>query len=174
MGLDPGQLDRFAQFKLPTPLPPTCPSCGYNLTGLVEPRCPECGQGFHWQFVEKKARMQWLEALGLKSLPSDVRFGFWLAVAAWGWTVLWLLVELCLTPASLPCCVATSFAWLVQVFMLVCSTFLCSRFVQFLRLPQEAREALRLEVPSGLAWSGLIASWSLLGIDLILAFLTIA
>ncbi len=24
----------------------TCPSCGYNLTGLAEARCPECGTRF--------------------------------------------------------------------------------------------------------------------------------
>lgn len=26
--------------------PPTCPSCGYNLSGLTECRCPECGQTY--------------------------------------------------------------------------------------------------------------------------------
>jgi len=26
--------------------PPTCPACGYNLTGLSECRCPECGASY--------------------------------------------------------------------------------------------------------------------------------
>ena len=24
-------------------VPPTCPACGYNLSGLTQCRCPECG-----------------------------------------------------------------------------------------------------------------------------------
>ena len=24
-------------------MPPTCPKCGYNLSGLTQCRCPECG-----------------------------------------------------------------------------------------------------------------------------------
>jgi hypothetical protein len=24
-----------------------CPTCGYNLTGLIKDRCPECGEGFN-------------------------------------------------------------------------------------------------------------------------------
>jgi len=26
--------------------PPTCPKCGYNLSGLTQSRCPECGSEF--------------------------------------------------------------------------------------------------------------------------------
>jgi hypothetical protein len=37
-------------------LPPMCPKCGYNLTGLPEPRCPECGGEFLWTELRKNAR----------------------------------------------------------------------------------------------------------------------
>ncbi|OWY73259.1 hypothetical protein B7486_02625 [cyanobacterium TDX16] len=37
-----------AREKLPVPASPLhlCPSCDYNLTGLVSRRCPECGDSF--------------------------------------------------------------------------------------------------------------------------------
>ena len=37
-------------------LPPICPRCGYNLTGLAEPRCPECGGEFLWAELRNNAR----------------------------------------------------------------------------------------------------------------------
>jgi len=33
-----------------------CPTCDYNLTGLVEPRCPECGTIFDWKAVRRASR----------------------------------------------------------------------------------------------------------------------
>jgi hypothetical protein len=32
-----------------------CPSCDYNLSGLIEPRCPECGGTFDWDAVQREA-----------------------------------------------------------------------------------------------------------------------
>jgi predicted RNA-binding Zn-ribbon protein involved in translation (DUF1610 family) len=41
------------------PIPPTCPSCHYNLTGLSSNRCPECGQIFNWRSVRRRAGRIW-------------------------------------------------------------------------------------------------------------------
>ncbi len=32
-----------------------CPTCAYNLTGLIDSRCPECGTGFDWEQVRQAA-----------------------------------------------------------------------------------------------------------------------
>lgn len=34
--------------------PPTCPNCGYNMTGLEEPRCPECGHRYTWDEIRRR------------------------------------------------------------------------------------------------------------------------
>jgi hypothetical protein len=38
--------ERSARAKSSTKTAVTCPTCGYNLTGLSESRCPECGAKF--------------------------------------------------------------------------------------------------------------------------------
>ncbi len=39
-------MEALAADRMCGPVPPLCPDCGYNLTGLPEPRCPECGTAF--------------------------------------------------------------------------------------------------------------------------------
>ncbi len=36
-------------------IPPTCPNCGYNLTGLTACRCPECGKQFTLETLWRSA-----------------------------------------------------------------------------------------------------------------------
>jgi len=39
-------LERVERIKGSSKSAVTCPTCGYNLTGLSEARCPECGTRF--------------------------------------------------------------------------------------------------------------------------------
>ena len=46
--MSPGrdELDRLVEPDWQSSLPPVCPQCQYNLTGLTSNRCPECGRIF--------------------------------------------------------------------------------------------------------------------------------
>ncbi|MCP4251248.1 MAG: hypothetical protein GY778_29780 [bacterium] len=61
-------------------LPPTCPNCGYNLTGLTSPRCPECGVVFRQKEVEQRARELSVETVRLRGVNDVPWFGFKVAV----------------------------------------------------------------------------------------------
>jgi hypothetical protein len=166
MPLDESQLDHIGKFRLPTPVPPLCPQCGYNLTGLNEPPCPECGYAFSWRSVRRKARGQWLEAMGLKTLPEEIEFGFRLAGIAWGLAIL-VFVGGTLIPWHICSMrVLLMLMYAAEAFMAFCAAFLCSQVIRFQRLPVEAREELRIEVPIAKAWIGLLAATVLLILDI--------
>ncbi len=163
MPIDERELNRAGGFRLPTPVAPLCPRCQYNLTGLRDARCPECGHEFQWQTVRRKARAQWLEALGLKTLPEEIEFGFRLAMAAWALAIVLRLGVGLIGPAA-SCALDVLFLlmYATEVFLAFCAAFLCSHVIKFRRLPVEAREALRIEVPVAKAWAGLGSSVVLL------------
>ncbi len=172
MPIDDSELDNLAGARLHMPVAPVCPQCSYNLTGLIDPQCPECGHRFNWVAVRRKARVEWLEALGLKTFPDDVEFGWKITWIGWA---TWLLVvgSLVLIPRlSLPSFLSYSLyvlfivLHLVELLMAFCGVFLCGHIVKFRRLSPEAREALRIEVPVTRAWIGLVASTVLLLISL--------
>jgi hypothetical protein len=166
MPMDETELDRIGKQRLPTPVPPVCPQCGYNLTGLNEPLCPECGYRFDWRSVRRKARAQWLEAMGLKTLPEEIEFGFRAAGIAWGLFFVvrggWLLLG-----AETSCALDVLFLLLyaIEVFLAFCGAFLCSHVIRFQRLPVEAREELRIDVPIWKAWAGLVGAALLLAVS---------
>jgi hypothetical protein len=166
MPLDEGELDQIGKFRLPTPVPPICPQCGYNLTGLNEPPCPECGYEFDWRSVRRKARMQWLEAMGLKTLPEEIEFGWRLAGIAWGVAILVFLGRTFIPWDYCSVWVMLMLMYSVEAFMAFCAAFLCSHVIRFQRLPIEAREELRIDVPITKAWGGLLAATALLVVDL--------
>jgi hypothetical protein len=165
MPIDERELDHLGRYRLPTPVPPICPQCGYNLTGLHEPPCPECGYRFDWRSVRRKARIQWLEAMGLKTLPEEIEFGFRLACIAWGVAI---VLRLGATTLGAQFCVLDVLFMLmysIEVFLAFCGAFLCSHIIRFRRLPEEAREELRIEVPTTKAWVGLAACVLLLAVS---------
>ena len=166
MPLDERELDHVGKFRLPTPVPPICPQCGYNLTGLNDPPCPECGYMFDWRGVRRKARTQWLEALGLKTLPEEIEFGFLLSCIAWGLAIVVRAGGLFLG-AGTSCALDVLFMLMysIEIFLAFCGAFLCSHVIRFQRLPEEARDELRIEVPITKAWAGLIASILLLAVS---------
>ncbi len=166
MGMDERELDQIGKFRLPTPVPPVCPRCGYNLTGLNDARCPECGYEFDWRSVRRKARTQWLEALGLKTLPEEIEFGFRLSWIAWGIALLVLLGGTFIPWDICVIRVLLVMMYAIECVMAFCGAFLCSHVIRFVRLPVEAREELRIEVPMAKAWSGLLLAVLLLVFDL--------
>ncbi len=166
MVLDDRALDKIGKFRLPTPVPPLCPRCGYNLTGLNDPLCPECGYEFDWRSVRRKARAQWLEALGLKTLPDEIEFGFRLAWIAWGLAILVLAGGTYVPWDISRIRVLIVLVFAIECLLSFCAAFLCSHIIRFVRLPVEAREELRIEVPMAKAWSGLLLAVLLMMVDL--------
>lgn len=169
MPIDDSELNQITGVQLYTPVPPVCPQCHYNLTGLVDPICPECGYRFDWVSVRRKARIQWLEALGLKTLPEEIQFGFWITLVAWAIAIL-VDSSLALLRAfhilSFTLYVLFIVLFMAQILMAFCGLFLCAHIVKFRQLTEEAREELRIEVSVAKAWVGLVAAAVLLLISL--------
>ncbi len=68
------------------PIPPTCPSCGYNLTGLISNRCPECGLVFNWRIVRHRAARVWSAVNALRHANRDAIGG--LKIVGFGWALM--------------------------------------------------------------------------------------
>jgi hypothetical protein len=73
------------------PVPPVCPRCSYNLTGLTEPRCPECGSRFHWGQVRQAAARIWSIIVRLERVDRDATSSLWLCGVGF---LLWLVPKL--------------------------------------------------------------------------------
>lgn len=82
MPIDDHELRQMAGNPWIHPVPPTCPHCGYNLTGLTSRVCPECGEPIRWRQVEQLARDWAVRRASLEALPFFSVAG--LAIAAFG------------------------------------------------------------------------------------------
>lgn len=170
MPIDDNELNSLTGIQLNTPVAPVCPQCHYNLTGLRDPVCPECGYRFDWKTVRRKARTQWLEALGLKTLPEEIQFGFTMTWIAWAMAVVVTGgVVLRIASGVMSPTLSTLFLTLkvIGILMAFCGLFLCSHIIKFQQLSEDVREALRIEVPVAKAWVGLVASGVLLPISVL-------
>lgn len=63
-------------------LPPICPGCGYNLTGLESVRCPECGRHVSWTELRTNARTLYHSLRQVEDVNDMVSVGVALGVAA--------------------------------------------------------------------------------------------
>jgi len=82
MPLDEATLDRMLGDEWRERLPPICPECGYNLTGLPDNRCPECGYIYSRNDVRRNAQNMVYMIHQLKDVNDIVRIGLWIGAAA--------------------------------------------------------------------------------------------
>jgi hypothetical protein len=82
MPIDPRQLEKMAEASMPPRLPPICPQCGYNLTGLNSNRCPECGHVFMRRDVARISQEMNTMIGRFRNWRSRIRAGACVALAA--------------------------------------------------------------------------------------------
>ena len=63
-------------------LPPICPGCGYNLTGLESARCPECGRYVSWTELRANAKAVYYALRQVEDVNDMLGVGVALNVAA--------------------------------------------------------------------------------------------
>lgn len=76
MPIDEEWLDARLGQEWKSSVPPTCPLCGYNLTGLEKPRCPECGRQFTWKELRQHALEKRKELTEQRESVGEVRTAF--------------------------------------------------------------------------------------------------
>ena len=82
MPLDEAILERMLEHEWRERLPPICPECGYNLTGLPDNRCPECGYVYSRSDVKRNAQTMICLLQQLKDVNDILKVGFYIGIGA--------------------------------------------------------------------------------------------
>jgi len=80
MPIDDTDLKRLTGDPWGHPVPPTCPRCGYNLTGITLVRCPECGSFLNRRELDQRARDLSADMARLRDVNDIPRYGLWSAI----------------------------------------------------------------------------------------------
>ncbi len=75
-------------------LPPICPGCGYNLTGIQSRRCPECGRGILWHELRTNARTTYHALRQVEDVNDLLSVGLWLGIGGLVILLLFYAVDL--------------------------------------------------------------------------------
>jgi len=129
------ELDRAAGSPRVTPMPPMCPTCGYNLTGAPTAVCPECGDTYSRQQVVREADRRFWEIRFHGPVNRDVTYGLLLIAA--GWVVRAADVLLGFVGWSL-----WPIPTIAVLILGVLGLMLGARVFRLARLPEHARELL--------------------------------
>lgn len=82
MPINEDELDQMVGRPWMHRVPPECPDCGYNLTGLLSGVCPECGMPVQRRVVEQQARDVVAEAWRLKGINDVAKAALIIGVVA--------------------------------------------------------------------------------------------
>jgi hypothetical protein len=82
--LERSDLDHMMGDTWARQIPPSCPRCGYNLTGRSSNRCPECGQVYQRRVVDEFAFELQTRMRRLGNMNNLVRMGFKTALVGAG------------------------------------------------------------------------------------------
>ena len=129
MPIDDEHLDRLVGSPWIHKVPPRCPECGYNLTGLPTRRCPECGITARRKQLEQNAREVVTQAQRIRDINDVPRAGMVVAVV---------------TGALAGAAVLGGFSGMARVFCFVGGILALGLGLSVLRAARIPREALDL------------------------------
>lgn len=121
------------------PIPPLCPFCNYNLTGIKELRCPECGVTFEWHEVHRHGRRLTALARRAAHANKDAKIGFCVGLLS---AVLAVIIRLPIMQGG-PCG-----ARLVLFLSGLAAVYLAAQPINYYRLPAEVRNTLGIKPPN--------------------------
>jgi hypothetical protein len=160
MPLEPGHIERMAEYDWQSNLPPMCPKCGYNLRGATTNRCPECGYLFLSKEIKREAAN--LQAMMQRAEEVNDLVGIGFKVALVGAVLLVVGTVLGTRGGSAP--IIGRLLGFIAGFIGLC---LGLAYVRVLRLPNWARDELKNPPNNGLAIGTIVLSAALM----VLAFI---